>query len=190
MTIVVAVVRSVQCSPRFVSIVDLRCSSPSPARFPCTAVLRQDTTENGVPRISLLRHCRHRDRVLLHCSPTQCFDRPGIGTSRVRSDLESSLWPVLVLTSERRSLANGPSVHVQLRLAVLCPAKLSLFAPDAPSAHPYQLSSELQTSLRLKCCLVTNSTPFAPLPRFSVNIGALPIVRVSTSGAVAAFGVL
>ena len=45
---------------------------------------------------------------------------------------------------------------------------LFLFAPDAPSALPYQLSSEHRTSLRLKCCLVLSSTPRAPPPRSSI----------------------
>ena len=59
---------------------------------------------------------------------------------------------------------------VQLRLAVTCPSELSPFAPDASSALPYPISSEYQSSLRLKCCFVISSTPRAPLPRLSVYL--------------------
>ena len=50
------------------------------------------------------------------------------------------------------------------------PSELSLFAPDVSSALPYQISSDHQPSLILKCCFVISSTPRAPPPRLCISL--------------------
>ena len=51
------------------------------------------------------------DLGIFHRSPAQCFKRLGIRRPQVRSEMKRPLWPILVLTGERRSLTNGSRVH-------------------------------------------------------------------------------
>ena len=77
----------------------------------------------------------------------------------------------VVLTCERESLTNSLRVHERCcHLRYSCDLlsrvhQSSLCAPDVSPALPYPISSEHQSSLRLKCCFV-----ITPLPRLSMYL--------------------
>ena len=91
-TFVVTVIRRVQSSPRFSSIVDF-------------SVLH---CHRGTSFGAKARYC---DLVFLHRSPAQCLNRLGIPGSDARCELKWPPQPILVFTSECMSFTYRSSVH-------------------------------------------------------------------------------